>query len=112
MLGRLAQAAVASKGAARAAADAARHRAAAREREAAAEQLQHVLAQMEVRAWPFRRLHTILYSCVQARGARLTPGACPDAKGGQPCALMRDLRGQVAVIEQHLSIYGDVLLLC
>lgn len=49
MLGRLAQAAVASKGAARAAADAARHRAAAREREAAAEQLQHVLAQMEVR---------------------------------------------------------------
>ena len=54
MLGRLAQAAVASKGAARAAADAGRHRAAAREREAAAEQLQYALAQMEVREWPFR----------------------------------------------------------
>ena len=57
MLGRLAQAAVASKGAARTAADATRHRAAAREREAAAEQLQHVLAQMEVRVRPVTHLH-------------------------------------------------------
>ncbi len=47
-LDRLAEAAMAGKGAQRAAADAARHRAAAREREAVAEQLQHAIAQMEV----------------------------------------------------------------
>ncbi|KAK9831426.1 hypothetical protein WJX81_003736 [Elliptochloris bilobata] len=102
-LGRLAHAAVASKGATRAAADAAKHRAAAREREAAAEQLQHALAQMQGEVAARRRSNELErkareVDAINRRLARAAAEAAPGENVGPLEATAANLARDVAAM--------------